>query len=518
MVRPVAGTDWTLLARLNRSEVYRQAIKDAVWIALAGVMLLFIAGVVLLLQRQRQQLALAAALRESQGERLRALQLLAAIADASEDAIFAKDRAGRYLLFNRAAARVVGKPAAAVLDNDDRSLFPPEQAEFLMDVDRRILREGCIVTQEETLDTANGSRVFLTVKGPLQDEDGHLLGVYGIGRDITVRKEGEQAFRHQAELTRRYLDTAQTLMVALDRQGRITMINRAGLELLGYREEELLGRDWFATCLPQPEGTAEVQPVFRKLVEEGNLTAAEHFQNQVLCRDGRLRMIAWHNAYLFDEAGDPVGTLSSGQDVTELNQVQQQLKVSEERLRLALEASSDGLWDWDLVTGLAYLAPDYFRMTGYRPEDVVPDLEFFKRTVHPEDWDRVLAVMQAHLRGETPSSEFDYRLVTAAGEVRWMRGRGRVVERDAGGTPLRMAGIISDISARKAAEEELRQQAEELARRNAELERFNQAMIGRELDMIALKRQVNALSQQLGQEPPFALAFLQAGPVAEEGP
>jgi PAS domain S-box-containing protein len=516
VVRPVPATDWMLLASLDRSELYGEAIKDAVWIALAGILLLFAASVVLLLQRQRQQLAIAEAVRLSQGERLRALQLLAAIADASEDAIFAKDRDGRYLLFNRAAGRVVGKSPEQVLGQDDRSLFPAPQARTLMELDRRILAENRIVTQEETLDTACGIRTFLAVKGPLLDEAGQLLGTYGISRDVTARKEAEQALRRQVELNQRYLDTVQTLIVALDRTGKLTMINRAGLDMLGYREEELIGRDWFATCLPQPEGLEVVYPAFLGLMA-GDIGAVKHFQDRVRCHDGRLRLIAWHNAYLTDETGALIGTLSSGQDITEFNEVQQQLKISEERLRLALQASRDGLWDWDLTTGLAYLAPRYYEMTGYRPEEVVPDLEFFERTIHPDDRERVLAVLQAHLQGVTSTSEFDYRLVTAAGEVRWMRGLGRVVERDAGGAPLRMVGIITDISGRKAVEEELRRQTEELARRNAELERFNRAMVGRELDMISLKRQVNELSRQLGREPPFALALLESGSERGEG-
>ncbi|NJD07880.1 MAG: PAS domain S-box protein [Methylococcaceae bacterium] len=508
VARPVPDTDWWLLARMNRAEIDDASAKDAWWIALGGGLLLFTGVVVLMLQRQREQLAVVEAVRQSQDERLRALQLLGAVADASEDAIFAKDCDGRYILFNRAASNIVGKSAEQVLGRDDRTLFPPDQAQILMRVDRDVVREGRQISQEEALDTACGKRVFLVVKGPLRDESGRISGIYGISRDITARKEVEEAMRRQAELVRRYLDTVQTIVVALDRDGRVSMINRAGLDLLGYCEAELLGADWSSVCLPQSAGRDAVCSVSQSLVA-GALEPAENFRNWVRCRDGRLRLIAWHNAWLTDETGAAIGILSSGQDITELNEAQNQLKASEERLRLALDASNDGMWDWDLRTGLAYLAPRYYEMTGYRPEDVVPDLEFFKQTIHPDDRDRVLAVMQAHLKGDLPSSEFDYRMVGAQGQIRWMRGRGRVVERDESGVPLRMAGTISDIGERKAVEEELRRRTEELGRRNLELERFNQAMVGRELEMIALKRQVNHLSSQLGLEPPFSLAFLE---------
>jgi PAS domain S-box-containing protein len=85
-------------------------------------------------------------------------------------------------------------------------------------------------------------------------------------------------------------------------------------------------------------------------------------------------------------------------------------------------------------------------------------MAFFQRLVLPEDWPHVEATMQAHLRGDTPASDVEYRMVTASGDLRWIRGRGRVVTRDAAGAPLRMIGHITDITARKQAEAERLQQ------------------------------------------------------------
>lgn len=189
-------------------------------------------------------------------------------------------------------------------------------------------------------------------------------------------------------------------------------------------------------------------------------------------------------------------------------QVAERLETGEKRLQLALEATGDGLWDWNLRLDRAFLTPRYYEMIGCRAEDVTPDFEFFKRTVHPDDLPAVLDAMEKHLQGKTPASEIDYRVCLPTGEIKWMRGRGRVTERDASGAPLRMLGTITDISVYKATEEAMRQQAEELVQRNAELERFNRATVGRELDMIDLKRQVNALSVQLGREPPFPLTLV----------
>ena len=129
---------------------------------------------------------------------------------------------------------------------------------------------------------------------------------------------------------------------------------------------------------------------------------------------------------------------------------------SQERLQLVMDASSDGLWDWDLRSGLAYLSPQYYAMLGYTPGEVRPDREFFEGLLHPEDRSRALATMNAHLAGQTAESVFECRMVTREGTVKWMLGRGKVVERDGAGAPLRMVGTISDITARKRMEEALR--------------------------------------------------------------
>lgn len=385
VVQAVAGTDWRLIAKMDLDEVNAEGMRDARTIALAGVLALFITAVAALLFRQHQALLVEQRLRAGQDERLRDLQLLGAIADSSTDIIFAKDAEGRYLLFNRAAARAAGMGEADVLGRTDRDLFPADEAERVRADDRRIMAENRTATFEETLSLAGGTIVLQTTKGPLHDAEGRVTALFGISRDITADSRSQQALRD-----------------------------------------------------------------------------------------------------------------------------------SQERLQLTLEATDDGLWDWDLRSGQAYLSPRYYEITGYRDGEVTPDLAFFRRTVHPDDWPAVWATMEAHLQGRTPFSEFDYRLLTASGEVKWMRGRGRVVARDATGAPQRMVGTVTEIGERKAAEATLRRQAEELARRNAELERFNRAMVGRELDMIALKRQVNELSRRLGGEPPHDLSRLDAA--APDGP
>ncbi len=136
-----------------------------------------------------------AEVRRQQEERQRTLLLLHGVSEASTDAIYVKDAEGRYLLFNQAAGRMVGREPQEVLGRDDRAVFPPGEADTLIAADRRIMEGSEVATLEERLTTPAGPRVFLATKGPLRGPDGTLVGLFGIARDITERIRAEEAHR-----------------------------------------------------------------------------------------------------------------------------------------------------------------------------------------------------------------------------------------------------------------------------------------------------------------------------------
>jgi PAS domain S-box-containing protein len=404
------------------------------------------------LHRARRQ---AEAGRRERAERLRTLNLLAAIADNSGDAIFAKDLEGRYLLFNRAAQRFTGKAAEDALGRDDKAVFPPEQAERIMVNDRAIMAKGVESVFQETLPTARGTVDFLATKGPLRDAAGKIVGIFGISRDIAELKRAERALRESEKRFRDIAEASADWIWEVDASCRYTYASDSVRNLLGYAPEEILGKTPFD--LMPPEEAERVRALFDGIA--ARRASFRDLDNLNLHKDGSARYVLTNGAPILDDDGNLLGYRGLDKDITEEYLAAARLKTNEERLRFALEASNDGLWDWDLRTGLAYLAPRYYAMTGYRPEEVTPDLAFFQRLTHPDDWPRALDTLQAHLRGETPDSTFDYRIVTKTGAIKWMQGKGKVVERDAAGTPLRVAGAISDITARKLAEARLAEYA-----------------------------------------------------------
>lgn len=204
VAQPVSGTDWFLVAKLDRREVFAEAMRDVVWIGMAGFLALFVAASASYIFRQRQHLAATLREREAAAEQLRVLSLLDAVLASSTDAIFAKDMEGRYLLFNHEAARLTGKATMDVLGRDDTVLFPPEQAALVMENDRKVMAKGRTVSFTERLPTTGGETVFLATKGPLRDATGKTIGLFGISRDITERAGVEDTLRRNNEELQRF--------------------------------------------------------------------------------------------------------------------------------------------------------------------------------------------------------------------------------------------------------------------------------------------------------------------------
>ena len=136
-------------------------------------------------------------------------------------------------------------------------------------------------------------------------------------------------------------------------------------------------------------------------------------------------------------------------------QIDEVVKSSERRLNLALLGSGDGLWDWNIATGEIHRSR-IAEPLGYLPEELPPGHEFRQELIHPDDLARVEQQMQAHLRGETPRFEAEYRMRNKKGAWHWILDRGNIVERDERGKPLRMAGTFKDMSAHKEVESKLR--------------------------------------------------------------
>lgn len=185
--------------------------------------------------------------REAEARLVRSEQLMRSVLEGTSDAIYVKDRAGRYLLFNHAAANCTGRDAAEVISRDDSFVFPPEDAHRIMEEDQVIMDSGEVRTREEEITHLHGAkRFYLVTKGPVFDHQGQVAGLFGISRDITERKQTEALLQRQEEQFRQLSQEYRTLLdnvpdgiVHLAPDLRIRWANAAAQRMFKLGEEYL---------------------------------------------------------------------------------------------------------------------------------------------------------------------------------------------------------------------------------------------------------------------------------------
>jgi len=248
---------------------------------------------------------------------------------------------------------------------------------------------------------------------------------------------------------KQYLDLAATLMVALDPEGRISCINKKGCEILGYEHSELIGKDWFATSLPE-RVRAQVKSVFSQIMH-GESQPVEYFENPLLTKMGEERTFAFHNAILRDSSGQIIGTFSSGEDITERKRSEIALQESEEKYRSLVERAGEGIVI--IQDGIVrYVNPSLAGMRDQTVEELVGTL--FETYIHPDDRPKLKEWYRRRVQGESLPSSYDAVLLRRDGSKVYVGLTAEIISYQ--GKPADLV-IIHDITERKSAEAALQE-------------------------------------------------------------
>lgn len=355
---------------------------------------------------------------------------------------------GAHLLGAANSNEIIGRKSADFIPNNTMN----EAAEQF----RKLHTQEHLPAYEQKVTRLDGAVLDVEVQGMRYDYQGEPA-IQVIARDITHHKKTEQALRAERDRVQTYLDTIETIIITLDTWGKITMVNRKGCQLLGYTEEELIGKLWFETCLPQPDGMQMIYPMFLQVII-GASPSIERYENPVITKNGEVRFISWSNAFLRDEHGLVQGVISSGEDITERKQAEKALQESETRYRQLVEGAPDIVYTFSSKRGGIYYSQHVKQVLGYSPEDLYANPMLWNESIHPDDNQLLKTVIDCFDTGKP--FDVEYRIRDANQNWLWLRDRSFGGNRN--DDEIIVEGIVTNITAQKQAEAELLAQKQRL--------------------------------------------------------
>ncbi|MGC3971754.1 MAG: PAS domain S-box protein [Pirellulales bacterium] len=354
--------------------------------------------------------------KRAEAEVRRTAELLKAVASGTSDAIFVKDRDGKYLFFNEAAARFAGKPVAEVIGSDDTSLFDSASTQLVMDRDRRIMATGAVETAEETLTADGRTYTFLATKAPYRDESGAVVGTIGISVDITQRKLDDQALRENEQRYRALFESCGDAIFVLDFDGQIHSANPTATRISGYSHDELL-----AMRIQDLDCSSDATQVPERMA---GLRSGETIAFEVTHRrkDG--------STYPVDVVATPI-TIGDRRFVLAFDRDVSVRKAAESSLRLT-QFSTDRAVDavfWVAPDGeILYVNDAACRTLGYDRDELVgrtvPDIDpSFPATGWPAHWEEIKR--RGSFTFESDHRTKDGRAIRTEITVNYLRHEGR---------------------------------------------------------------------------------------------
>ncbi len=322
-----------------------------------------------------------------------------------------------------------------------------------------IEKHGDSLIAETFLPVFNGGKgIFVWLKAsPLYDSNGNILGAIQAIRDITDRKLAEEALVESEAFFNRIIEQSPFPTWISDAKGTMIRANPALKKVLNLSDEQLIGKyNAFEDKQIEPDILKVLHDALQKgkttdyeLDWIGEKTGIDGIQegNRVYCEG---TMFPIHN-----QKGRITNAVITYKDSTDKKRAEEALLESEEKYRLAMDATTDGLWDWNVESGEVYYSPSWLKILGEK--EVPPKYESWMNRIYPNDKETVLSTLQDHLDGKSEYWQKEHRLSTKTGKWKWVLGRGCVVKVSENGQPLRMVGTMTDITERKRLERQLQQ-------------------------------------------------------------
>ena len=386
----------------------------------------------------------------------RSEKLYRQLVENQRDLITRIDLQGRFTFANKAACEALGRRLDELIGESSFQFSHPDELPQVMEnIKALTLPPYHLTTGEERLFTANGIRWYQWNIAAIKDETGEIIEIQALGRDVTERKQIENALRQSEEKFRHFADNTHALIwVAKPESGENLYVNPA-YEKIWRRSCQSL-RDhpnsWIDSIHPEDcdRVTAKLEQQMR-----GESVDTEY---RILQPDGSIRWI-WDRGFAMrDQQGNVYSYGGVADDITERKQAEESLRESETRLSLALSSAHMGIWDWNIQTNDTLWSDNMGPLYGLPSGTLCPSIEDFLQLIHPEDREDFSNAVKCSI-GEGREFFREYRTVWPDGNTYWLSIRGQVYYNKTD-QPIRMIGTTRDITERKQAEEALRESEE----------------------------------------------------------
>jgi two-component system, cell cycle sensor histidine kinase and response regulator CckA len=394
------------------------------------------------------------------------------LVESVRDPMFISDGNGRYLYVNSAAAAGLGTTPEHVIGRTAADFFPRRFADEYIEGARRVIETGRDRIVEDRAEIDGETKWFYTIVQPVRNREGRIVAVQGVVRDITERKQMEDALRQSEERLRQAVRVANVGFFDHDHRtdGMYWSPELRAIHGIGPDEPVTYARQ--DDGLPQNADSAH--PEDRARVNAALLRAHDpasdglfDIEYRVSHRHGGYRWLTVRSQTFFEGEGSdrrPVRTIGAVRDVTALKEAEQALTASEDRLQQVIDVSRIGVFEHNHVARTMYLSASMREFVGLGQDEAVTGARYeriaetppkFLDTVHPEDRARV-AEKVARVHREGGIYEDEHRLVRRDGGIRWISARARTMVEGEGDArrPVRTVGALIDITERKLAEEE----------------------------------------------------------------
>ncbi len=387
------------------------------------------------------------------------------ILNAIPDGFFEVDLHGNLKTFNDALCVFLGYSREEMTGMNNRMLMDESTAKKVFAVFNRVYTTGLPdIVEHVVLRKDGGIRYIECRVSPVRDREDQVVGFRGIARDVTERRQAEEALRLSEERYRTILDNIEYGYFELDMKGDFTFFNDALCKMAGYSRDELMGMN--NRRYMDEETAKRVAGIYKEIYRTGIPNKEINYER--IRKDGTIIHVESSASLITDEKGRPTGFRGIARDVTKRKRAEETIRQSEERYRTILASIEDGYFETDLLGNFTFFNDALTRVLGY-PKKELMGMNHQQYT-DEENAARLYAAFNRVYKTGKPDRGIEYEIISRKGEVRYLESSSSPI-RDPRGRIIGFRGITRDVTGRKKAQMELqsaKDAAEEATRSKSE--------------------------------------------------